>query len=452
MRVPEPVVEIIKSLKEKGFSAHIVGGSVRDAILGLDPKDWDICTSALPDQVVAMFPKVVPTGIEYGTVTVMIDGEGFEATTLRGDGNYSDGRRPDSVDFISDINEDLSRRDFTINAMAFDPIDDVLVDPFGGEKDLKAGLIQAVGKAKDRFLEDGLRVMRAIRFASRLGFQIEPFTLQAMKDCSKVLTKVSPERIRDEFMKILSSEHVETGLRQLRICGLFEHFCPEAEAMFDCKQNHYHDFDVWGHTVAVIKNVPADRPLIRLAAFLHDIGKPVVREFDERRGEFAFIDHQKESARITEDFMRRMKFSNEEREFVKHLVFHHMADQSNRRMKDPGVRRFINKIGKERLKDFFILSFADKAGSRSAGMSEKDHEDFVTFKKRCDEQKDFTPNSPRNLAVDGHDVMQALGVKPGPQVGVVLNALMEHVLDVPEDNNMEALMQIVFQHRKEQDA
>lgn len=448
INVPEEVLTICRVLKDKGFSAHIVGGSVRDAILGKSPKDWDICTSAKPEIVMGLFSKVIPSGIEFGTVTVMVNGEGFEITTLRGDGNYSDGRRPDSVKFIDDITEDLSRRDLTINAMAFDPIEGVLADPFNGAKDLKAGLIKAVGKADDRFKEDGLRVMRAIRFASRFGFEIEADTLRAIKDNAEVLKHVSPERIRDEFVKILVSDHVETGLNLLKDSDLFKIFCPEAEAIFNCSQNHFHDFDVWGHTIAAIKNVPANCPLLRIAAFLHDIGKPAVKEFDERRGEFSFIDHQKVSADIAENVLRRLKFSNEDREFVKHLVLHHM-DAMNKNMKNAGVRRFINKVGKDHLKDFFILHFADKAGSRKEGLSEEDRREFAEFKNRCEAQKDFVPNSSRNLAVNGHDVMKALGIKPGPKVGKILNILMEHVLDVPEDNNIEALMVIVFKHRSE---
>ena len=449
MTIPKPVVEIIEILNEKGHDAFLVGGSVRDLILGIEPKDWDICTTALPEKVSDSFDRVVPTGIEFGTVTVMVDGEGFEVTTLRGDGNYSDGRRPDEVCFITDLKKDLSRRDFTINAMAFDPVKDELHDPFGGEKDLKAGIIRAVGNPEDRFMEDGLRVMRAIRFASRFDFKIDSQTLTAIRDCSSTLSKVSPERIHDEFMKILSSKFVAKGLRFLKITGLFKFFCPEIIESFDCGQNHFHDFDVWIHTVRCIEDIPMDRPLVRLAAFLHDIGKPRVKEFSEKRQEFAFIHHEKESAIITEDFLRRMKFSNDEREFVVHLVRNHMADQSGHDMSNAGVRRFIKKIGKDNLKDFFVLSHADKVATRSAGIPDLDKERFLAFKARVAEQKNFTPSQgTRSLEIDGRDIMEALGIKPGPEVGLVLNALLEHILDHPEDNNRETLGKLIFEVRK----
>jgi tRNA nucleotidyltransferase (CCA-adding enzyme) len=430
------VMHILSVLKASGETAYMVGGCVRDQARGAEPKDWDICTSAHPEKVLSLFPDTVPTGVAFGTVTVMTGGVGYEVTTMRRDGVYADGRRPTEVEYTRDICEDLARRDFTINAMALDD-QGAVIDPFGGLADLRQGLIRAVGVPTDRFREDGLRILRAVRFAAQFNYKIEANTYLALGSCLDMLGNVSKERIRDETVKILVAPHVE-GLKILMDTGIFRHVCPPALAMRDCGQNHYHDWDVWGHTLQTIAKVRRD-PILRLAAFLHDIGKPLVKKWDEKRGEHSFLEHEDASVKIADAWLTDMKFSNEIREKVLHLVGNHMYTYVPH-TGDAAIRRFIRRIGAETLDDFFELRRADQYGTHVGGATEEDLVNTVEFQKRCEEQKQWTPARSQAIAVDGNDVMAILGVGPGRRVGAALKQLMELVLDDPANNTREILL------------
>jgi putative nucleotidyltransferase with HDIG domain len=433
-------VKIIKELKRSGFKAYLVGGCVRDMILGVTPKDFDITTNALPKQVMRLFPKVIPTGIEYGTVTVMLDSEGFEVTTFRGDGTYSDGRRPDDVNFIQDIEGDLSRRDFTMNAIAFDPIECSYVDPFNGIDDIKSGVICAVGNPNDRFTEDALRILRAVRFSSRLNFRIHEDTLSAMKTNVSNLANVSPERIRDELMKTLMSINPQLDL--FIDTGIFQMVIPELVELVGCGQNSYHQFDVWEHTKRTVLNIHFSHEMVRLAALFHDIGKPRVKMFDENRSEYSFIDHEKVSAEMADVIMRRLKFSNDEIDFVVNIVRNHML-LCNAGFKKPALRRAIQKIGKENLENFFQMRIADMSSKNDNEMSLKDKVDIDILQEMVEELKDSTPATMQDIAITGFEVMKTLQIKSGPRIGKILHMVMEHVIEHPEDNNNETLIELI---------
>jgi tRNA nucleotidyltransferase (CCA-adding enzyme) len=442
--LPNPVLHIISTLQSRGEQAYLVGGSVRDMIMDGTPHDYDITTSATPQKVIAFFDKVVPTGIRYGTVTVMLDGIGYEVTTFRGDGTYSDGRRPDNVEFTNDIIRDLERRDFTINAVAYDPVTDTYVDPFNGASDIVEGVIRAVGNPQDRFAEDGLRILRALRFAARFGFSISNDTLKAIHACRDMLAKVSKERVRDEFVKMLCSAHPEVALHRLECLELLPYVCPEAVPMVGCGQNHYHDHDVWEHTVRCVMNVPSTE-VLRLAAFFHDIGKPMCKVWVESRGEHGFYEHDDKSAIITRDAMVSLKFSKDKIDQVCHLVQHHMHSYVAA-TSDASIRRFIKKVGVTGLSEFFELRRADLKATRESNRDERVMMDLdltTQFEQRCETQKDFTPKTMQSLPINGDDAMRILGLKPGAEVGAVLKRVIEHVLDHPEDNNREALLTLI---------
>jgi tRNA nucleotidyltransferase (CCA-adding enzyme) len=433
-------IKIMSVISRAGHQVFLVGGSVRDQVMGETPHDFDITTSANPETVMRLFPKVIPSGIAFGTVTVMMDGEGFEVTTMRGDGRYTDGRRPDSVNFVTDIKEDLSRRDFTMNAMAMRANGEV-VDPFNGQADIAARVIRCVGNPDQRFQEDGLRIMRAVRFAARFGFEIEANTRAAIRTNAALLDRVSRERVRDELVKMLTAPHPEIGLRLMAETGLLAHVIPDAVPMVGCGQNHFHDFDVWEHTVRCVSNVPQDK-VLRLAALFHDIGKPKVKAFDAKRGEHGFYDHNKVSAELCRAIMHDLKFSNEEIEAVSVLVDRHMVALDGG-VKDSTIRRFLREIDTQ-LDQFLALRRADIVATRAdpnAVTADLVATDTLEF--RCRTLVASTPKPGAKLPVSGADVMERLNLRPGPEVGKVLRRLMDHVLEHPEDNNRDTLMSLI---------
>jgi len=437
---PSGVVEICGALRSVGFEAWIVGGAVRDLMLGREPHDWDIATNAQPHQVATLFRRVIETGIAHGTMTVISHDRPYEVTTYRADGDYSDGRRPDSVRFVATIEEDLNRRDFTVNAMALDPVSGKVMDPFGGQDDLRRGLIRATGNPVDRFSEDSLRMMRAVRFAATLGFQIDANTMDAIRVGA---LSVAAERIHDELSKGIMSDDPQWFIELLNQSSLLGSIVPEMLPMFGCVQNKYHEFDVWQHTLEVVKATPHESRLhLRLAALFHDIAKPSVKGAHPVTGETTFYNHEEVGADMTDEIMRRLKFSNEDRERVVHLVRHHLVPQLP---SSASVRRWVRKVGRENVADVLALARADTIGKGSPRVVGTSADNLDNLEKRIAELEIREPiimNSTQ-LAINGVDVMEALGIGPGPDVGQKLRELMDRVTDDPSVNTREGLLRLM---------
>jgi tRNA nucleotidyltransferase (CCA-adding enzyme) len=452
LNVSQSAKFICEVLKENNQSAWLVGGAVRDSFMGRAVHDWDIATSALPVDVQKYFPKVIPTGIDHGTVTIMIDGEGYEVTTYRGEGEYTDGRHPDKVNFLQTIEEDLARRDFTINAMAYDPIKNVFCDPYNGQADIAQKVIRAVGNAKERFLEDGLRVLRAIRFGAVLGFSFDQETIEALKDKEVHLCyqKVSKERVRDELMKImLGAEKPSIAFQMMLESGLLEITIPEMMPMVGCEQNKYHEFDVWNHTMATLDATPKDFNL-RFAALFHDVGKPEVRDVKkDGDGDFTFYEHEVAGQKTTQQIMERLRFSNDEINKVSHLVRYHYI-KLEKKSNSSAMRRWIRRVGKENIDLLFDLSMADIKGKGNA-KTPIELSSMEEIRKRVNrleiESGPIIVNT-KGLAINGEDIMKHLGIGQGPQVGVILKGLLELVTDEPAMNNRKTLLEQITKNKE----
>lgn len=435
IKIPKQVKFIIDRLQKYGYEAYAVGGCVRDALLGRVPNDWDITTSAKPEQVKAVFKRTIDTGIQHGTVTVLEDHIGFEVTTYRIDGEYEDGRHPKQVQFTPDLKEDLRRRDFTINAMAYSP-DTGVVDIFGGQEDLKAGIIRCVGSSMERFQEDALRIMRAVRFAAQLGFSIEEDTYQSIKKMAPNLKKVSAERIQVELSKLLLSPH-PICFRQLYNTGITAMILPEFDAAMDCPQNSpYHCYSVGEHTLEVIAHTPSDLPL-RLAGLLHDLGKPSVKTTDEN-GRDHFYGHPEVSEKMARKVLRRLKYDNHTIDRTCRLVrFHDYRIMPERK----NVRKAVNKIGNDLFADILAFQRAD-ASAKPVEIYKRvavELDQIETIYRDIQEKQECT--SLKMLAVTGKDLINA-GMKPGKELGQVLDQLLRHVLEYPEDNVKETLLEL----------
>lgn len=436
IEVPAPVNYIIQELEKCGHEAYMVGGCVRDSVLGRKPHDYDICTSATPDEILQAFPyeEIIPTGLQHGTVTILINKEPFEVTTYRIDGDYSDNRRPDNVTFTKNLVEDLRRRDFTINAMAYNPKTG-LIDPFNGLEDIKEEKIRCVGSAKDRFGEDTLRILRAIRFASQFGFVIEPDTDWEIHQQHKKLKNISVERINSEFCKIVSSDSFCVQL--LLYKDVFSLFIPELKSMFDFQQNNpYHAYDVFGHTVHAIKQCNSDDLVVKLAVFFHDFGKPHSYQ-DGEDGIRHFKGHGKVSAEITDSIMKRLRFDNETRNNVVKLVYYHDATFE---VGKKYVKRWLNKIGEKQFRRLLEVRKADIKGQKPD--YEKSRIDKVNnieniLDEILQEQECF---SLKDLAVNGNDVKKTMNLKEGKDVGYCLNEILKRVIDGELNNDRDDLI------------
>ena len=440
MILPAPVTALLNRLKESGFSAYAVGGYVRDSLLGLHPHDWDICTSALPEQMQQVFQDfhTVETGLKHGTLTVIVNHEPYEVTTFRVDGDYTDHRHPDSVRFVDDLTQDLARRDFTVNAMAWSP-DTGLVDPFGGQRDLSAGLIRAVGIPEQRFDEDALRILRALRFAAVFGFEIEPATSAALRKMAPDLSRVAGERIRVELLKLLCGKAAGKILRDYP--DVLSEIIPEIRPMIGYdQQNHHHSYDLWEHTVRGVEGVPPD-PVLRLTMLLHDTGKPTVRTTDEK-GEGHYYGHQKVSAEIALKTADSLRLDNAFRDRLHTLVLHHdtpLRTQGGEINTDRSfLLRRLNRFGEDNLRALFIIHCSDRiATGYSTPEREKARlaERTAALNALLAEQPCF---SLKNLAVKGDD-LTAAGLK-GKAVGEALQFLLESVMDGKVPNEKEALL------------
>jgi len=431
---PKDLIGLIKTIKRAGFKCYIVGGGVRDILLKLKPKVWDLTTDATPQQVTKLFKKVVPTGIKYGTVTVIINNIPYEITTFRSDERYIDGRHPSKVTYSKDLHKDLSRRDFTINAIAYDPTTKELVDIFGGQKDLKAKLIRAVGNPVERFREDGLRPIRACRFAAKLGFKIEDKTLKAIPKCLSVAKKVSPERVHDELMRMLEADKPSIGLDLMRKSGLLHIYIPELLKGMGVKQpKPFHKDDVYWHNLYSCDEISKDKPVLRLAALLHDIAKPKCKINQ------TFYNHENTGANMAEKIMRRLKFSNEHIKCVTNLIKNHMFNYT-REWSDSAIRRFIIRVGLDHLDDLFELRAAD---IRSMGRKVEPGHPKDLRKQIKNILRRQNALHLKDLAVNGNDVMRLLGIGPGPKIGDVLNDLLDKVLDNPKLNTRSRLIELI---------
>lgn len=431
--LPEKAEYIIHTLMQAGYEAYAVGGCIRDSILGREPEDWDITTSARPKQVKALFPRTIDTGIAHGTVTVMLGRDGFEVTTYRVDGKYEDFRHPKEVTFTPDLIEDLKRRDFTINAMAYNP-ESGLVDAFDGIGDLERKLIRCVGDAKQRFREDALRIMRAVRFAAQLGFSVDGATKKAAEELSDTLRHISAERIQAELVKLLVSDHPEE-MRTLYETGITRVVLPEFDAMMQTEQdNPHHKYTVGEHTIAALGNTPEEK-VLRLAVLLHDVAKPACRTRGED-GRHHFYGHPQMGGRMAREILRRLKFDNDTIARVCRLVSGH---DENPPLTEKSVRRAIVRIGLDAYPAIFAVKRADILAQSNYKRTEKLEylKQYEGFYQRIIEQKQCL--TLKELAVDGGDLIAA-GMQPGPGLGKVLKGLLEIVLEDPGKNEKEYLL------------
>jgi len=438
--IPDPVLALSRRIREGGYRAWVVGGSLRDTLLGRAPEDWDLATSALPQDLMRLFKRVVPTGIEHGTVTVLWGDKPYEITTLRGEGAYSDSRRPDQVYFVKDIEEDLARRDFTVNAVAYDALEDRLIDPFGGVADLEAQRLRTVGRAEERFGEDGLRVLRAARFVATLGFALDDATRAAIPTALAAFERVSKERVRDEWLKIMKARIPSRAFDVMRDSGILRITCPELMEQVGCEQNKWHAYDVWGHSMACL-DASEPQPLQRMAALLHDLGKPRTRAFSDKTQDYTFYHHETVGADMAEEWLRTYRFSNEERKQIVHLVRHHLICYSSE-WTDAAVRRFVRRVGMEHVERLLALGRADALGKGRP--VETDLAQLAELHARIqDSVARGAAFGTKDLAVSGHDVMQRLGIRPGPMIGKVLERLLERVLEEPALNERDTLLGLI---------
>lgn len=443
MNLPKDVQFILNTLNNKGFESYVVGGCVRDSLLGKRPKDWDICTNAKPEETMNVFKEfnIIPTGLQHGTITVILNNEGYEITTYRVDGEYSDGRHPDSVVFTPDLIEDLARRDFTINAMAYSEKEGI-VDIYNGISDLKQGVIKCVGKATERFEEDALRIMRAMRFASVLNFEIEEKTKLAMFQLYKNLNRIAKERINVEFSKLL------LGVGNVKILKeystIISYVIPDIKSMIGFNQhNPYHIYDVWEHTLEVIKNINNKDLNTLLAAFFHDIGKPKTFVLDyENIGHF--YGHADVSVSICEKVLKDLKYSNENIEEVLKLVKYHDCVLS---VSKKFVRRMLNKMDKDTFLKLLVLKRADNLGQslKDRDIKLKEISEVEELLKNFDFEKECF--SLKSLRLNGNDLI-VMGYKPGKEMGIILNKLLNLVIEGELENTFEKLKEYVLKEYK----
>lgn len=435
-QISAPVLEICKELRNSGEQAWVVGGCVRDTLRGQRVNDWDVATTAPPEKVKKVFPRVIPTGIDHGTVTVLWKGEGYELTTLRGEGTYSDGRRPDSVTFVGSIEQDLARRDFTVNAIAYDPVDTQVVDPFGGLGDMRNEVLRAVGKPSERFQEDGLRILRGARFVATLGFELDEATEGAFRGALDTFRKVSPERVREEWLKTMKAASPSRAFEVMRRTGILEVTYPELLEQVGCEQNQWHAYDVWNHTMHVLDESDGG-PIERVAALLHDVAKPRTRAKSEKTNDWTFYHHEKVGADMAERWLREYRFSNSERELVTGLIRHHLICYSDE-WTDAAVRRFIKRVGADNVEPLLRLGEADALGK--GRNVEAELALLKELRGRVDAQIEAGGAlSTGDLAIGGHEVISVLG-SAGPRVGEILRALLDKVIEDPSLNTRDKLM------------
>ncbi len=457
IRIPDELKKMNEIFAANGFEAYLVGGAVRDILLGKKASDWDITTNAKPQDVTKLFKKVIPTGIAHGTVTVFFMKKQIEVTTYRFDEGYSDGRHPDKVIFSSSLKDDLGRRDFTMNAIAASLKDGHIEDPYDGQKDIKNKIIKTVGNAHERFLEDGLRPVRCLRFASQLDFSIEKDTYSAIfeDEIQKKIASISLERFRDELIKIMESPLPSKALFMMEETGILKQFIPELAQCRGVTQEDvrgFHHYDVFDHSVYSCDGAPQDNYIVRLAALLHDVGKVDARtvsieENPLKKGEktelIHFWRHEEYSEKKAEKILTRLKFSNAQIYRICHLIKEHMF-YFEPTWTDAAVRRFIVRVGLDYIDDLFALRIADNYGKNreKAGPLSPVTKNILELKKRIQKvEQENSALSLKDLAVNGKDLI-SVGIKPGKKIGIILDELLQTVLDDPAMNEKEKLLKI----------
>lgn len=449
MMIPEYILAIMDKLIAAGFSVELVGGGVRDLLMNKQPKDWDLTTQAKPKEILSLFSEAKYEN-DFGTVLIPCRQEGgdllgvVEITTYRSEQAYSDRRHPDEIKFEDSLEKDLERRDFTINAMAL-RLDEAgqyewsgrhfaLIDLFGGLKDIRKKVIRAVGEPSDRFKEDALRMMRAIRFSAQLGFSLEPKTQRGALKLAGSLKFVAKERVRDEFIKIIASDRPAEGINVLHETKLLQYIVPELEQGVGIRQNHHHIYPVFKHNLLSLQYCPSPEWPVRLAALFHDIAKPKTRRLID--GQVTFYNHEYVGAKMVDRIMSRLKFKTEERERVVNLVKNHMFYYNVGEVTAASVRRLISKVGRENLQDLIYLRVADRLGSGTpkAMPYKLRHLQYMMEKVQHD------PVSVKMLAINGNDLMSALKISPGPKIGAILDVLLGEVLEDPAHNESSYLL------------
>lgn len=449
-KIPPIILRAVKTLKKAGFEAYLVGGCVRDLVLHKKPKDWDITTNAEPEEIQKLFPRTVYEN-KFGTVAVITDVSDetlkvLEITPYRMESKYSDKRHPDTVRFTGNLEDDLKRRDFTVNAMALEPTYDVggdtdivsrLVDLFHGKQDLKDKVIRAVGSPKERFQEDALRILRAIRLATELSFTLNNETAQEIEKQAKLLDIISKERIKDEFVKILMSENAKTGIEMMRNFGVLKFVIPELENGVGVEQNKAHKYTVWEHNLRSLDHsVKNNWPLeIRLSALLHDVGKPASRQWNKEKKDWTFYGHELIGAKMSVRILSRLKFPKKTIELVAKLVRYHLFFSDTEKITLSAVRRIVRNVGPENIWDLMKVRFSDRIGMgrpKETPYRLRKYESMIEEAMRA-------PLSVGMLKIDGNKVMEILKIKPGPKIGFILHILLEEVVDEPEKNTREYL-------------
>lgn len=437
--IPKDVRVVAETLINAGHDAYLVGGCVRDLILGKRPKDWDVTTDAHPERIVALFPDSYANN-EYGTIGVKTESEDptlkvIEVTPYRAEEGYSDARRPDSVKFGVSLEEDLSRRDFTVNAIAVHIQDLHIIDPYNGREDLEKKKIVAVRDAKERFMEDALRMLRAVRFSVQLGFIIDTDTMSAIAQCADNLKNISKERIRDEFTHIINSPEPMRGIVFLEKLGLLKYVMPELEGAIGVGQNKAHSFDVYEHLLRSLQHA-ADKNFtfhVRMAALLHDIGKPESRRFSKEKNEWTFHGHEVVSARLAKKILSDLKYPRADIDAVASLVRWHMFFSDPAEITLSAVRRTVRNVGEDHIEDLLNMRVCDRIGT---GRPKEQPFRFRMYKSFVDEAL-RDPISPKMLKIDGARIMDITGEKPGPRIGNILSALLEEALEDGTKNSVE---------------
>ena len=442
IKLPSEVEEIVDMLNQAGHEAYIVGGCVRDSLMGRKPNDWDITTSAIPQAVKEVFPKTYDTGLKHGTVTVRINEEYHEVTTYRTEGKYEDYRRPSTVEFVGDIKLDLGRRDFTINAIAYHPSQG-FIDPYKGAEDIDKALLRSVRDPKERFTEDALRILRGIRFSAQLGFEIDPDTLEGMLSCGHLLEHISKERIRDEMMKILLSDRPQK-LINMHHWDLLKYVLPELSDCFNTPQHHpHHIYDVGTHTIKAVDAIPKDE-VLRLAMLLHDIGKPATHTRDEEDIDH-FYGHVDKSVQMSKKILRRLRFDNETIRQVTTLVHYHDFHIEEELTRE-SIKKVLCEIGPDLFEKILLIQEGDARSQNPNKLMpklevlKKTHRIFrqIIENKECYSLKD--------LEISGKDV-SSLGIKQGREIGEILKYVLERVINDPQLNEEETLLNLIKEYK-----
>ncbi len=440
--IPKEVIAVVALLKHEGFEAYLVGGCVRDVLMEKKPKDWDVTTNALPDDIQRIFPHTFYEN-DFGTVGVVNDDATdptlavIEVTPYRTESGYSDKRHPDSVSFGTSLKEDLKRRDFTMNAIALDPLTGDIEDPHKGQADIEKKTIRTVGSAEERFLEDALRIMRAVRFAAELDFDLAEETTTAIRALHTGLSDISAERIRDEFTKLILSPNPRKGIELLYELHLLSYVAPEVEEGVNVKQNQAHSYGVFEHIVRTLQ-AAADKNAtleVRLAALFHDIAKPHTKEFSEKNDDWSFHGHDVVGARITRKRLQALRYPNDVVATVTKLVRWHMFFSDTDEITHSAVRRLIRNVGTENIKNILLLRVCDRIGT---GRPKEEPYRLRKYQSMIEEvMRD--PVSVSMLTVNGEDIMKLLDEKGSPRIGWILHALLEEVLDDPKRNTKDYL-------------